>query len=288
VAVVVVVGLVIGVGIGMVQRNGQDGASVAAQVANPTGSNGVPANGSTQSRATGGSTASGTIQSLDGQNLTLTTANGTGKVKLADGVKVYKTSTVAIDQLKVGDQVTVTGRSGSDNKVTADTIEAGAGSGLTAVAQPGAPSGTQSGTQPGAQSGTQGGQRSGGNNASQSQPQAQAPALGTPNAGSASGNQAAGAQGNPNGSTNGRQRISGTIAAVSSSEITIKATDGTSTTFAVGSSTVVNRVDEGSKDDLKVGVAVTATGTAGSDGVLNATIVRIGQAGPTQSGGPGQ
>jgi hypothetical protein len=275
-AVAVVVGLVIGVGIGMWQRN-NSAAPKIAQAANPSSAGaarGTATGGGTQAgqaaMASGQGMAFGAVQSVDGKTVVLTSNNSTTKVTLADGVKIYKSSPVAADQIKPGEAVVVTSRTDQDGKVSAASIEAGPADVLAAMPNvmvrgpqtdgSSAASGSAPANQVGQGNRTSAGNAPGGN---QGAPAAQA----TPGA------RGQGQGANPGGGRN--NRISGTVEAISATEISVKATDGAVTKMAISDQTAISKVVKTAANELKAGVNVTVSGKTGSDGTIAAAMVRL-------------
>ncbi|MFL7811757.1 MAG: DUF5666 domain-containing protein [Anaerolineae bacterium] len=64
----------------------------------------------------------GTIQSIEGQTLTLESTDGTIKVETTDTTLIEKTMPVTIDDLEVDEQVIVMGRENDDGSITARSI----------------------------------------------------------------------------------------------------------------------------------------------------------------------
>jgi hypothetical protein len=92
----------------------------------------------------------------------------------------------------------------------------------------------------------------------------------------------AGKQGNSTGS----QPVSGEITKLDSSTntITIKTQNGGNKLVIYSSSTKINTTSEGSVSDLKVGGQITAVGPTGSDGLVTAQSISLGN-GISQAGG---
>lgn len=111
---------------------------------NPNGVNGAATGTNGQAQAFGGGTF-GTVKSIDGNTLTLTTAQNTEvKVTLSDTTRIEKTTAGTTADLQAGQQVTVSGQrdsSGNIATVTQVTIIP-AGSFQTPSGTPQAPSGT--------------------------------------------------------------------------------------------------------------------------------------------------
>jgi len=88
------------------------------------GPNGVPSgtqtrNGKTQNNRP----VSGEIISVENNTITVKTQDGSSKIVIySDSTTVSKTSDGSKDDLKIGEQVTVTGSEGTDGTVTAQTM----------------------------------------------------------------------------------------------------------------------------------------------------------------------
>lgn len=65
----------------------------------------------------------GTIQSIEGQTLTLESTDGTIKVETTDTTLIEKTMPVTINDLEVDEQVIVMGRQNDDGSITARSIQ---------------------------------------------------------------------------------------------------------------------------------------------------------------------
>ena len=94
--------------------------------------------------------------------------------------------------------------------------------------------------------------------------------------------------GTPGASGNGtsRQTINGTISQVNGSAITVTDNSGNDFTVTLTSTTRMTAQQTASASDLRVGQAVTITGTANSQGGINASVVALLQALPTRRGTP--
>ena len=78
--------------------------------------------------ANGRSFAFGTVQSVSGNSIVLTTANGTSTVTVGSSATISKTESGSFSDLKVGDTVVVTGTK-TGNTVTATDVRTGTGNG---------------------------------------------------------------------------------------------------------------------------------------------------------------
>jgi hypothetical protein len=77
-----------------------------------------------QGRGFGQGGTMGTVASIEGDTMTLTTQDATVEIKVTDTTLVQKTMSVALDQLEVGEQVTVSGTQNDDGSITARSIQA--------------------------------------------------------------------------------------------------------------------------------------------------------------------
>jgi hypothetical protein len=108
--------------------------------------------------AAGGATA-GQVAYLAGSTLYVTTAEGnTVKVTTSPATTVSKTVKASVPGIHPGETVTVTGATGSDGAISAESIRVGAGGGLGALFGAGAGAGGKGGEAKGAASGTGGGE----------------------------------------------------------------------------------------------------------------------------------
>ncbi len=205
----------------------------------------------------GGRGDNGTIASIDGSTIKLTTKAGTTvNVVTSASTTVSVSSTGAVSDVKVGDNVRVLGTT-SGTTVAADQIT---DSGATALADgPGAgrggpPAGAfQGGTPP-----------NGAANANRTPGNANGgPANGTP----------------PNGAggfRDGGPPTTGVVKTVNGGTFTITATDGTNLTVTTSSATQVTIVKPGTLQSLKTGDAIQVNGTTASDGTITASSIRSG------------
>ena len=89
---------------------------------NDTNGSGFPSGANGQDRAFGGGTF-GTIKSINGNTIVVTTAQNTDvTVTLSDSTRIEKTTQGATTDLQTGDQVTVGGERDSNGNVTATQI----------------------------------------------------------------------------------------------------------------------------------------------------------------------
>ena len=84
----------------------------------------------------GGGGVSGTIASIDGTTLTVTTRTGSVQVKTTDTTLIEKYASVGVQELAVGEQVTVLGSTNEDGSVTARSIQTIRGFAASPTAQP--------------------------------------------------------------------------------------------------------------------------------------------------------
>lgn len=186
----------------------------------------------------GGRGNNGTIASIDGATITMTTdAGATVKVITSASTTVTVSSTGALGDVKVGDNVRVAGTT-SGTTVAADQIT---DSGTTALAD--GPGGGRGGPPP----------------ANGALP---ANANGGPPA-----NGFRGAGGPP---------TTGVVKTVNGSTFTIAATDGSTLTVTTSSAAVVTVVKRSTVGALKVGDAIQVNGTTAGDGTITASDIRAG------------
>jgi len=103
----------------------------------------APGNGGTGRQFQGGATVAGgnvtgTVESIDGTTLKVTTQSATVVVQTTDTTLIQKTATVKVSDLKVGEEVVVSGTQNADGSYTARSIR----SGMAGQFGPGAPSST--------------------------------------------------------------------------------------------------------------------------------------------------
>lgn len=261
-AAVIVVGLAMGAGLGMWQNQGTAGTPLVAQ-----GLGGSSGQGNQGAASTGGPVGTsgegiqadanavvfGTIETISDKSLTITTQSGSTRVSVADDTKILVSEAVTADQIKVGDAVVASGQKGEDGRITADSVDIGS-TDATSIFQT-----VRSGQRP---AGT--GARSSSTGSTSAAP-------------------------TPSISPQGRERVSGTVDAVTGKELTIK-TDSGSTKVILTDQTAIRSAKTGSVSDLKAGATVTVIGKRGSDGTVAASAIRLGDGsvlGFTRSQAPG-
>ena len=80
-----------------------------------------PGDGSTQSFG-GRNSVSGTVENIDGESITVKTSQGETTATITRDTTINKIAEVSIDELQVGDQVTVIGPVDDSDSITASTI----------------------------------------------------------------------------------------------------------------------------------------------------------------------
>jgi hypothetical protein len=99
-------------------------------------------------------------------------------------------------------------------------------------------------------------------------------------------------QGGPSGATRNTFRpVSGTIASIDETSITVKLQDGSSKVILLSDKTSISKSQEGVKTDLLTGEAVTVFGAENADGSVTAQNVQLGTLGGpmgSASGAPRQ
>lgn len=85
--------------------------------------------GGTGGQGSGGTATFGTVKSIDGTTITLTTQNGETVQVDASGATIEVTSDGSVSDLSTGDTLVVQGTTGSGGEVTASRISEGAGAG---------------------------------------------------------------------------------------------------------------------------------------------------------------
>ncbi len=243
-AVVIVIAAAVG-GFALATRS-KDSTSVGAS-AGTTSSNGPPSG--RFGRRPG---AQGTIDSISGSNLTVTTAGkATVNVVATSKTTITDTTKGALTDLKTGDHVRITGATGSSGVVTAQLVLDTRG-----VAD-------QFGFGGGAGRRRNGGTRAGGGRV--------LPEGGTfPGGGTPPNGQGFAGRGGP--------VTAGTIASIDSSTIVVKTTAGKSVKASTSSSSMVRITTKIALSDLAKGDTVTVTG-ATANGTLTATAIRRGDIG---------
>lgn len=80
--------------------------------------------------------------------------------------------------------------------------------------------------------------------------------------------------------------VRGTIASIQGNTMTVKLRDGSSKIVLLAGSTTVDKTVTGSTGDLTAGAAITAIGTANSDGSVTATTVQLNPSNVLGAGAP--
>jgi hypothetical protein len=225
----------------------------------------TPITGTTGLGAPGGQGAGfpgvvGTVASVAADTLTVqNAANGTTTtVHLAANATIRKQVTAQLADIKVGDQLFATGAL-TGTKLTAIIIQLGTTTG-------GAGFGGGQGRQRGV-NGTPGTVFTGTPGTGRQFNGTPGP-RGTPGAGF------------PGGGFNG---VSGAVTAINGSTLTVKATDGTTKTIEVGTSTQIENEQTITLAAVKTGDTVRATGTQNGD-IFEATALQVGGVGPGGGG----
>ncbi|MEZ5143731.1 MAG: DUF5666 domain-containing protein [Acidimicrobiales bacterium] len=220
----------------------------------------------------------GTIASIDGTTLTLTTRSGSTTKVDASGATVTRSTEGSVGDVRVGDNVTVLGAGadgGSGSSVTARTIVdsrdvADAGPGGMAG---GLPAGGQNGQVPQPPTG-QNGQATGQNGQLPQPPTGQ-------------NGQGTGQDGQLPGAPAGMAPTRGTVSAIDGTTLTVTTTDGSTVTVETDDTTRVVLEETSSLSSLQAGEQVQVRGSSGADGTVTATSIRVGDgAGPNGAGGP--
>lgn len=239
--------------------------TAAATNATPQATAGAGQNGQNDQSGRGG--VSGLIAYAQDQLLQVQGDSEQTAVRYTSDTTVRKTTTVEASTIKVGDCVVA---------MTAQDADAATTITVTAAAADGTCSTGFGGGMGGGQGGSQGGMPSG------------APS-GAPGDGQGSGS---GGAGMPSGAPNGvaptggpggqggfGQFTAGAVTAVSGSTLTVKTTaqDGSSSTadVTIGSDTTVSATVDAALSDIKVGLCVTAMGTADDKGGYDATSLTL-------------
>lgn len=116
----------------MAGTQGQDG-----QFRRFSGTPPASGTGATVTRNGGGSV--GTIQSIDGNKLVISTESGNLTVLTSDTTLIQKFDSVGVDKLQVGEQVTVSGSKNADGTITARSIRSMIGFGFEQATDNGTP-----------------------------------------------------------------------------------------------------------------------------------------------------
>jgi len=234
----------------------QPGSSSPSSQSNGNGQNG--GNRAGQGTAAAGQRPApvfGSIASVDGNTLTVTTQQGDTKVNVA-AARIQKTVDGTVADLKAGEMVVASGQQGSDGNFVASSLQV-------------RPAGNAD------QGRFQGqGQRQG---QGQGQPQAQ--------------NQGQG-QGQPQWQNQGQgsRPLSGSVVSVEGDTLTLKNQQGNTTKVILTGAKIETTID-GTISDLKAGETVIVTGQQGPDGSFTAADIQIRPAGtpfagPARGGGP--
>ena len=247
-AAVIIVGLAMGAGLGMWRNQGTAGTPLVAQ-----GAGGPSDQGSQGAASTGGSAGTsgqsaqgdantvvfGTIETISDKSLVISNQSGSTRVDTADDTKIIISEAVTADQIKVGDAIVASGQKGEDGSITADSVDVGS-TDATGIFQ--------------------------------SMRSDQRPAGTALRSGSTGSDSAAST---PGSAPQGRERVAGTVDAVSGKELTVK-TDGGSTKVILTDQTAIRGTKMGTISDLKAGATVTVVGKRGSDGTVAASAIRLG------------
>ncbi|MCL5111179.1 MAG: DUF5666 domain-containing protein [Chloroflexi bacterium] len=254
--VAAVLGLALGAGIGAWQ---QSQSAPRAALAQATSGASSAAGAGTRAAGTGAGTAAtpgaaagratvGTVQAVEGNNLTVQTAQGAStKVVLANDTTISRFDSGSLADVTAGATVTVVGQQQGDT-VTADSVQIGevpaTAFGAGGFSGQGGTSGSPAGTLAAGQGG--------------------APAVGQ-----------SGAQ---------RTRVTGKVASVTADGFTVTTSSG-QTKVAVPAAATVEKYVQGGAADLKAGVRVLVTGDTGADGSVAARSIQIMPATQARSGG---
>ncbi len=273
----VVVAVLAGAAVLLLGRSGDEGGADAVATAGtqPTASAGGAAAGGF------GPGARGTITEIDGATITVESSSpdgstGTTTVETTDETTITESVEGAADDLAVGDDVVAFGEAGDDGTMVASTVSEGGGAGFGG---PQGGGGLPEGFEPPADGELPEGFEP---PADGELPEGFEPPAGgelpdgfqPPQAGGGG----AGGQGVP---------ASGEITAISEDSLTIESEDGTSVTVSLGDDTTFTITEDRSFDDLAEGDTVVVVGEAGSDDVVTATSIRIGDTIGVGPGGPG-
>ncbi|MGH2494393.1 MAG: DUF5666 domain-containing protein [Ktedonobacteraceae bacterium] len=203
------------------------------------------------------SVTTGTIQSVNNNTLQVTNLQGKSVQVTVTGTTVLtRQATLTAADLKTGSPVTVIVKQNADSTYSALSVSARAT--LTRQSRGGFGNGTK----------LCGGQRRGNGTGG----------FGGPGFGS----------GTPGatGSAQSRQTINGTVSSINGNALTVTDTSGNDFTVTLTATTRMMQQQSLTVSDLQSGQAVTITGTANSQGVINASSVSLLQALPTRRGTP--
>lgn len=220
------------------------GASQTTTQPTGTGSSGSGRQGSGTSTSTAGvGAATGAVQKIDGNKITLTARDGSSvTVNVTDATAVEKLVQATIADVATGMNLTVTGATQSDGSVSAMSI----------TAMPAGAAGLGAAQSAGGLGSGRGGQTT---------------------AGSASGSGSA--SGGTAGAGGFARGTAGTVQGVSGNTITLTATGGSTVKVVVGSQTIIEKLGRGTISDVRAGLSITATGSRQSDGSINAASIII-------------
>lgn len=203
------------------------------------------------------SVTTGTLQSVSNNTLQVTNLQGKNvQVTLTSTTVLTRQAALTAADLKTGSLVTVIVKQNADNTYSALSVSARTS--LTGQGQ----GGFRNGAKPCV------GQRRGTGTGG----------FGGPSFGS----------GTPGASGNGtsRQTINGTVSQVSGNSLTVTDTSGNDFTVALTATTRMTQQQSVTASDLQIGQSVTITGSANSQGVINASSVSLLQMLPTRPGTP--
>ena len=199
------------------------------------------------------SVTTGTIQSVSNNTLQVTNLQGKNvQVTVTSATAITRQATLTAADLKTGLPVTVVVKQNSDNTYSALTV--GVRASLTRQGGIGNGSGAK------LCSGQRRGTGAGG--------------FGGPGFGS-------GTPGTFGGGTS-RQTINGTVSQINGNSLTVTDTSGNDFTVTLTATTRMTEQQSATASDLQIGQVVAITGTANSQGVINASSVSLLQALPTR------
>ena len=273
----VVVAVLAGAAVLLLGRSGDDGGAdaVATTGTQPTASAGVGAAGGF------GPGARGTITDIDGATIIVESSSpdgstGTTTVETTTETTITESAEGAADDFAVGDDVVAFGETGDDGTMVASTVSEGGGAGfggprggggLPEGFEPPADGDLPEGFEPPADGELPEGFEP---PVDGELPEGFQPPQG--------GGGAPGGQGAP---------ASGEITSIDDGQMTIESDDGTSVTVSFDDGTTFTVTEDRSFDDLAEGDTVVVVGEAGSDEVVTATSIRIGDTLGVGPGGPG-
>ena len=217
-----------------------------------------------------GSTRIGTIASIDGGTLTLTTGQGSTLAFVSDTTEIQRFVEGTLEDLSVGQQVTIIGQRGDAGVVAQSIIATPEGTSPFGAAGQGGFGGAQGGGfggfgggqgRPGGGAGGGFGGFGGGQGG------------GFGGAGGGQGGGFGGGQGGAGGGFPGA--LTGTIESIEGDTITVNTAQGPLTATVQPGQTVIQVLSTGTIDDLSQGLQVTVTGDTSEDGTLSATSIVI-------------